>query len=68
MTGFIYHGGNVDQLVEKIQRFLAMQNADRKQMGLKGRKKIETEFSREIVVKAYLKEINRLVRSDRGIS
>lgn len=68
VTGFIYHGGNVDQLVEKIQRFLAMQNADRKQMGLKGRKKIETEFSREIVVKAYLKEINRLVRSDRGIS
>ena len=59
-TGFIYMGGNVDEMVKAVERFLAMNNEDRKQRGLKGRKKMMAEFSREVVVKAYLEEIRRL--------
>ena len=61
VSGFIYHGGDVDQLVQKIEQVLAMENQLRKQMGAEGRKKVEREFSREVVVQAYLKKIGELV-------
>lgn len=60
-TGFIYHGGDVDALVGKIEKFLAMENADRKAMGLAGREKVRQEFSRDIVVRAYLEKIEKLI-------
>ena len=57
VSGFIYPGGNVDKLEEKIKEFLAMENELRKAMGLAGRSKVKEEFEREIVVKAYLEKI-----------
>ena len=62
ITGFIYHGGDVNQLVKKIEHVITnMTNDERKQMGLEGRKKIKKEFSREIVVDAYLNKIKELM-------
>lgn len=61
ITGYIYHGGNVDELVEKIKQFIALENDKRKEMGLKGRDKIEKEFSREIVISAYLNTIHKII-------
>lgn len=63
VTGFIYKGGNVDELVRKIETFLAMNNADRKIMGMQGREKVAKEFSREIVVKAYIEEIEKILKN-----
>lgn len=61
ISGFIYHGGNVDQLVQKIETVVdEMSNSARKLMGLEGRKKVEREFSREVVIEAYLKKISQL--------
>ena len=60
-TGFIYHGGDVKELVEKIEIFLSMPNEERKWMGERGREKVAKEFSRIIVVNAYLEEINRII-------
>lgn len=59
-TGLLYKGGNVDELVEKIEQFLAMPNDKRKEMGEKGRKYIKANFSRDIVIDEYLKKINEL--------
>lgn len=61
-TGFIYHGGDVDALCEQIKKFLALPNDERKAMGEKGREYIKSNFSREIVIKAYLKKINSLCK------
>lgn len=62
VSGFIYHGGDVDALVKKIETVVAkMTNNNRKQMGIEGRKKVENEFSREIVIKAYLDEIEKIL-------
>ncbi len=61
-TGFIYHGGDVDALCEKIEKFLALPNCERRAMGEKGREYIKANFSREIVVEAYLKKINNLCK------
>lgn len=62
VSGFIYHGGNVDELVEKIEKVVCeMDNSTRQHMGLEGRKKVEREFSREVVIRAYLEKISGLV-------
>ena len=62
VSGYIYPGGDVDALVAKIETVVhEMTNDERKTMGLEGRKKIEKEFSREIVIDAYLTKIKELI-------
>lgn len=60
-TGFIYHGGNVDELVDCIRKFLAMPNDQRKKAGEMGRERMKQQFSRGIVIKAYKEEIDRIL-------
>ena len=60
-TGFIYHGENVDELVATVEQFLAMPNEQRRVMGILGRTKVEKEFSRQIVVQAYLEKIQSVL-------
>lgn len=60
-TGFIYHGGDVAALVKNIEHFLAMPNEERRTMGQRGREKVKNEFSRTIVVRAYIEEIEKIL-------
>lgn len=60
-TGYIYQGGNVDALVHTIERFLAIPNSQRQLAGELGRKRMEEQFSRKIVIKAYKEEISRIL-------
>lgn len=57
VTGFIFPAEDVDELVIRIERFLALTPTERKEMGLAARRKVEKEFDRSIVVEAYMKEI-----------
>ncbi len=61
VSGLMYHSADVDELCEKIEAFLQMPNEKRKGMGIKGREYIKENFSREIVVDAYLQKINELI-------
>ncbi len=61
-TGFIYHGGDVDALCNQIRKFLSLPNEERKSMGEKGREYIKSNFSRDIVIRAYLEKINSLCK------
>lgn len=61
-TGFIYHGEDVDALVDAIKRFLALPNEIRKKMGEAGRQRVKDNFSREIVVKAYKSKIKEFLK------
>lgn len=61
-TGFIYQGGNVDALVETIERFLSMPNETRQKMGEAGRERVKAQFSREFVIKAYKEKIQELLK------
>ena len=60
-TGFIYPGGNVDQLCNTIIRFLSLSNEERKAMGVRGREKVDSEFSRDIVIDIYLNAIKNIL-------
>lgn len=57
VNGFVVEEKNSRDLIATIEAFLAMSWEERKQMGLAGRKKVEKEFDRRIVVEKYLKEI-----------
>lgn len=63
-SGYIYHGGDVEALVRRIEEFLCLDNDVRKNMGLAGRRHVESEFSREIVIKSYKETIKQLLAAD----
>lgn len=57
ISGFGFEVGNVDSLVETIIKFIELPYSEKRKMGTAGRKKMEKEFDRNIVIEAYLKEI-----------
>jgi galacturonosyltransferase len=57
ITGYLFETGITGDLIDKVERFLKLDYEAKKQMGLAGRKKVEKEFDRQIVVDAYLNEI-----------
>ncbi len=61
-TGFLVRAKNVDNLVETIEGFIKLPYDQKKQMGIAARKKVEMEFDRQIVVDAYLKEIDSVFK------
>lgn len=60
VSGFGFEVRSVDSLVEAIIKFINLPYEQKKAMGLAGRKKMEIEFDRKIVLNAYLDEINNL--------
>ena len=57
VTGYIFEPGSSAGLIEKVERFLALSKEQREQMGLLGHEKAAREFDREIVIRAYLEEV-----------
>lgn len=60
ISGIGFEAKNVDDLVRAVKEFLALTNEQRAQMGLAGRKKMEKEFDREIIVKKYIEILKEL--------
>lgn len=56
-TGYVVPIKNTEEVIEAVEKIINMSSKDRKQMGLNGRKKIEKEFDRNIVVAEYMKEL-----------
>lgn len=61
VNGYICKIKNTQSLVEAIEKFVNLSFDEQKQMGVKGREKMEKEFDRNIVVNAYMEEINKCV-------
>lgn len=53
-TGFVFKVKSSAAIVEKIEAFLALSHDEKIAMGLAGRRKMEREFDRQIVVQAYM--------------
>lgn len=58
ITGFACEPKNADSLISAVQKLLNLTNEERKNMGLNARKKVEKEFDRTNITKAYIEEIN----------
>lgn len=59
-TGFIFEQRNEEQLLDCVRKFLTLDNETRRQMGIAGRKKMEREFNRQVVIDAYMQEIEQI--------
>ena len=60
INGYVVKQQDSRDLIEKIEKFLALTNEERKNMGLAGRAKIEREFDRKLVISAYLNEMQEV--------
>lgn len=58
VNGFVVKQRDSQDLIEKIEKFLALTHEQKLKMGEAGRAKVEREFNRQIVVDVYLKELS----------
>lgn len=61
VSGFGFAPKNVDNMLSVIEKFIRLPYQEKKAMGIAGRKKMEREFDRNIVVNAYMKEIEKSI-------
>ncbi|TMN21936.1 glycosyltransferase family 4 protein [Lentibacillus cibarius] len=59
INGYVVEQENSQNLIDKIEMFLNLSHEEKRQMGIAARKKIEEEFDRQIVVDAYMEEIQK---------
>lgn len=60
VTGLGFESKNTESLIEAIEKFIELSYEVKKEMGLAGRKHVEENFDRQIVVDAYLEEIKKI--------
>lgn len=56
-TGFLFKTGDAEDLAQQIEKFILLPKEEKAAMGRAGRKKVEREFDRQVVVRAYLDEV-----------
>ena len=59
VTGFGFTPGKAEELIEAMEKFLALSTQERAVMGRRGREKMEREFDRKLVTAAYMEEAER---------
>ena len=60
VNGFMVKAKDSQDLTDKMRKFMALSWETRRDMGLAGRAKIEREFDRQIVVRKYIEEIQKI--------
>lgn len=58
LSGYGFEAKSVESLVKAIVKFINLPFEQKREMGIVGRRKMEKEFDRNLVIKAYLDEIN----------
>ena len=61
INGYLIQEKNSEDLIEKVERFINLTYNQKREMGLKGREKVEREFDRNIIVERYLKTVAELL-------
>ena len=60
VNGYLIREKDSQDLLRKMQQFMELPHDTRKEMGLAGRRKVEREFDRQIVVQKYMDRIARI--------
>lgn len=61
VTGISFEVRDVESLVKAVSRFINLSYEQKREMGMAGRRKMENEFDRNIVIKAYMDEIRMTI-------
>ena len=59
-NGFLFEPGDVDGLVNCVERFMSLSTEERINMGKRSREHVEKNFSRQVVVNEYEKLVNKV--------
>ena len=59
INGFVVREKDSEDLTSKIEKFISLPYQEKVQMGMNGRRKVEKEFNRDIVVKEYIDAIEK---------
>ena len=59
-NGYLFETGNVDSLVNAIDKVIELDLEQKTNMGLYGRTKVAKEFNRKIVIQKYLDEVEKV--------
>lgn len=57
-NGFLINEKDTNDLIKKIELFIKLPRYSKKEMGICGRKIVEKEFNRKIIIESYCKELN----------
>lgn len=63
ISGLGFEPRNASDLKDTLNTFLDLSHLDKRAMGIAGRKKMEKQFDRSIVVKAYFEEIDKILNN-----
>lgn len=58
-TGYLFNTGDGEDLARQIEKFIHLTAEEKAIMGKAGREKVEREFDRQIVIKAYINEVEK---------
>jgi glycosyltransferase involved in cell wall biosynthesis len=64
VSGLGFEVRSAESLLEAIIKFIDLPYDYKKSMGIAGRKKMEKEFNRKIVINAYVEEIDRIINEE----
>lgn len=68
ITGFGFTPGNAEELIEAMEKFMALSAEEQALMGKRAREKMEREFDRNHVIDAYMEVLNKyLDKKSKGI-
>ncbi len=59
VNGFVVRQNDEEDLIEKIEKFIGLSQKEKEELGINGRRKVEEEFDRNIVIEEYLKAIEK---------
>lgn len=60
VSGLAFEPRNVEDLTNTLIKFIELPYEKKKAMGIAGRRKVEKEFDRNIVIDAYMEEIDKI--------
>jgi glycosyltransferase involved in cell wall biosynthesis len=61
VSGYLFETGNAEDLTNHVEKILELDYEAKKQFGLAGRKKVEKDFDRQIVIDAYFNEVENAI-------
>lgn len=64
ISGFACKAKSAESLICAVEKFIELPYQQKAQMGMTGRKKVEKQFDRQIVIDAYLKELDNIERGN----
>ncbi len=59
INGYMVNMNDIEELINKVEKFINLPYEEKKKMGINSRKKVEKEFNRNIVIEAYMEEIKK---------